>query len=96
MLTIAHHWPWLVATVAVLGALALAFRSRVAYWLRLCKAAASDPRLPRSVRWTFRAALAVKLLPIDLGIDEGLMVVGAVLLATRHRETWKTIREELR
>ncbi len=91
-----HHWPWLVAAVVILGTVALAFRSRVAYWLRLCKAAATDPRLPRSVRWTFRAALAVKLLPLDFGIDEGLLLVGALLLATRHRSTWAEIRRELR
>lgn len=93
-----HVALWLaVAGAGAVVVLALApLRRRVRYWLRLAKAAATDPRLPRSVRWTFRAALAIKLLPVDFGADELLLLVGAVLLATRHRATWATIREELR
>lgn len=90
------HWPYLVATVAVAGVLALVFRGRVARWLRLAKAAATDPRLPRSVRWLFRIGIAVKCIPgPDFGIDEVALALGALLLATRYRATWNEIRREV-
>jgi hypothetical protein len=63
--------------------------------LRLAKAAATDPRLPRPVRWLFVTGLAVKCLPVDFGLDEVLLGTGLVLLFTRYRKTWAAIRSEI-
>lgn len=94
---IAGHWPVLIGAMVVLAGIGALFRRRVRYWLRLARAAATDPRLPRSVRWLFRVGIAIKLVPgPDLGIDEVALALGAILLATRYRATWATIREELR
>ena len=65
-------------------------------WLRIAKALATDTRLPWPVRWLFTAALAIKCLPIDFGIDEVLLLVGVALLAGPYRGVWTQIREETR
>lgn len=93
---IANHVWYVLATIAMLAILALILRKHVMYAMRLAKAAATDKRLPRPVRWLFGAALAVKVLPVDFGIDEALLLVGIVLLATKYRTTWREIRTELR
>jgi len=88
-------WPllWLLAGVLVVAA----FNAR--HWLkrmmRLAKAAATDKRLPPSVRWLFKIGLLAKLMPIDFGIDEVCLGLGVLLLATLHRETWAQIRSEI-
>ena len=88
-----HHVWWVVGiSVAVLG-LSLAFRGRVKRLLRLAKAAASDPRLPKPVRWLFVVGLAAKAMPVDFGIDELALGLGVVLLSTKYRATWREIRE---
>ena len=88
---------WIAGTLGLGAVLALAFRSRTARTIRLMKALATDPRLPRSVRWLFRVALVVKLVPgPDFGIDEALLVVGGLLLLGPYRATWQAIRRETR
>lgn len=96
MTAILHLWPWALGAAVVLGVTALVLRRRVARLVRLGKALATDKRLPPSVRWCFRVALVAKVLPVDFGIDEVALVAGVVLLATRHRETWRTICAETR
>lgn len=91
-----HHWRVLVVLAAIAVPMAILQRRRIARMIRLGKALATDPRLPRHVRWIFRASLMIKCLPLDFGVDETLMAVGAVLVAVRHREVWRAIREETR
>ncbi len=95
-LRFALHHPWLVgAAILLVGVAALIFRRRVARALKLAKAAATDPRLPRHVRWLFRVALLAKALPVDFGIDEAALALGVALLLLRHRETWREICAEI-
>ncbi len=91
-----HHAWWVVGlAVAVLG-LSLAFRGRVKRLVRLAKAAATDPRLPRPVRWLFRIGIAAKMFPgPDFGIDELALGLGLVLVSTKSRRTWREIRGEI-
>lgn len=64
--------------------------------LRLAKAAATDKRLPRPVRWLFLAALAIKAVPVpDFGVDEVMLLLGIALLSTVYRSTWAEIRAEI-
>lgn len=93
---VAYHLWYVLAILAILALLALILRKHVIYAMRLAKAAATDKRLPRPVRWLFGAALAVKVLPVDFGIDEALLLVGIALLSTKYRSTWREIRTELR
>lgn len=93
---IAYHLWYILAILCILAILALILRKHVTYAMRLAKAAATDKRLPRPVRGLFGAALAVKVLPVDFGIDEALLLAGIVLLATKYRTTWREIRTELR
>jgi len=66
-------------------------------WLRIAKAVSTDQRLPWPVRWLFRAALAIKCVPLpDFGIDEVLLLIGVGLLAGPYRGVWNAIREENR
>ena len=89
-----HHLWEFVAVAALVGALSLVFRRRVARLVRLAKAAATDPRLPRPVRWIFRIGIAAKLFPgPDLGIDEVALGLGIVLLLGPYRHIWREIRE---
>jgi hypothetical protein len=90
-----HHVWWAVGAVVVLAALAVVFRRKVKRALRLARAAATDKRLPPSVRWCFRIALLAKAMPLDFGIDELALAVGLALLLTRHRATWRTICAEI-
>ena len=72
------------------------FVTRVRWLLRMAKAAASDRRLPRGVRWLFAAALAIKCIPFpDFGLDEAMLLVGMLLLLGPYRRTWRIIRAEL-
>lgn len=65
--------------------------------LRLAKAVATDDRLPTPVRWLFRIALAIKVVPVpDFGLDEVLLLIGVGLLAGPYRGVWRQIREETR
>jgi hypothetical protein len=88
---------WLLGGITLTAVFAIAFRSRAARLIRLMRALATDPRLPRPVRWLFRVALVIRLIPgPDLGIDEALLILGALLLAGPYRATWKAIRAETR
>lgn len=59
---------------------------RIRRLIRITKALSIDKRLPRPLRWALIAGLAIKAVPFpDLGIDEVLLVVVAVLLATVYR-----------
>jgi hypothetical protein len=65
--------------------------------MRLGKALATDPRLPKPLRWMFAAAFAIKAVPFpDFGIDEVLLVIGALFLAGPYRKAWRSIWEESR
>lgn len=69
---------------------------RVRRLMRLAKAAATDERLPRSVRWLVRVSLAIKAVPVpDFGIDEIGLVIAAILLSTVYRKVWADIRNEV-
>jgi hypothetical protein len=97
MITFALHniW-WLVAAVVALFALALIIRKRVKRMMKLAKAAATDKRLPRPVRWLFRIGIAAKVFPgPDFGIDEVCLGLGVILLYTKYRQTWALIRSEI-
>ncbi|MHB8190461.1 MAG: hypothetical protein ACYDHP_08615 [Ferrimicrobium sp.] len=89
---LAHIW-LAVIVLAALVALVLVFRGRVKRLMRLAKAAATDPRLPRSVRWLFVVGLAAKAMPVDFGIDEVALGLGVLLLSTKYRHIWREIRE---
>lgn len=90
------YWPVMVALSGAGLVLALVFRRHTARLLRLARALATDRRLPRPVRWLFVAALAIKMSPVDFGIDEVLMVIGAVLLVGPYRRVFAEIRRETR
>jgi hypothetical protein len=91
---------WLLAAAALVVAgllLAVAFRRQARRLLRIARALATDKRLPRPVRWLFAVALAIKAVPLpDLGVDEVLLVIGALLLAGPYRKVWRAILEETR
>ena len=88
---------WVVGAVALSAVPALVFRLRAARLIRLMSALATDPRLPRPVRWLFRVALIIKMIPgPDFAIDEALLVIGGLLLLGPYRETWRAIRRETR
>lgn len=90
-------WIILAAGVTLLGVLTLLFRHRLARLMRVAKALATDKRLPWPVRWMFAAAIAIKAVPLpDFGIDEILLIVGALLLLGPYRKTWRSIWEETR
>lgn len=90
--------PWVAAgsAVVVVGGVALwLLRHRLGRLLRIAKALACDDRLPRPLRWALRAGLAIKALPIpDFGIDEVLLGVVVVLLATVYRPVVRDIVKE--
>jgi hypothetical protein len=92
-------WTIAAASGAVAAALILAaiFRPQAARLVRIGRALATDPRLPRPVRWLFAVALAIKTVPLpDGGVDEALLLVGALLLAGPYRRVWRAIIEETR
>lgn len=91
------HLYALIAFVIVLVGLAFVFKGRVKRLMRLAKAAATDPRLPRPVRWLFMVSLAVKTLPVpDFGIDEVGLLLGIVLLNTVYKRQWTEIKNEIK
>jgi hypothetical protein len=64
---------------------------------RLLKALATDPRIPRPVRWLIGVSLAIKAVPFpDFGIDEVGLLVAFVLLSTIYRQRFNEIRAEVR
>lgn len=85
----------IIAGFALSGLTAVAFRHRFAYWLRVAKALTTDRRLPRGLRWAIRAGLAVKMLPVDFGLDELILGTCAVLLATVYRSRTRAIIAEI-
>jgi len=90
------HWPWVLGAACGVALLAVACRQRVASLMRLMKALTTDKRLPRPVRWLFRVAFIVKCIPgPDFGIDEALLLIGALLLAGPYRHVWRAIRQDL-
>ncbi len=89
-------WPYYLAGVGAFALMALLARRHVAYWLSVAKALATDPRLPRPLRWTMAVGLAVKAVPLpDFGIDELALGVTALLLATKYRGVAKQIITEV-
>ncbi len=92
-----HHIWWIVGLIVLLTIPAFVFKAKMKQLLRICKALARDPRLPRPVRWLFGLALAIKVLPIpDFGIDEVALILGAILLFGPYRHVWRAIKEETR
>jgi hypothetical protein len=89
-------WLWVGAgALVVLGAVGVIVSPRLKRLMRLAKAAATDPRLPRSVRALFWVGLAAKAMPIDFGVDEVCLGLGIVLLTTRYRVVWAEIRKDI-
>ncbi|MDE2096405.1 MAG: hypothetical protein KGL39_04100 [Patescibacteria group bacterium] len=69
----------------------MTLRERVRCTKRFARLLASDDRLPKWLRWLFRAVVAIKIVPVpDLGIDEALLVVGVIALRLRY---WDVVRE---
>lgn len=65
--------------------------------MKVTKTFVTDERLPRSLRWAIRVALAIKLVPVpDFGIDEVILVVVGALLLTVYRPTVRAILAETR
>ena len=64
--------------------------------MRLARAAMTDERIPAPIRWMIRVGVAVKLLPVpDFGVDEVLLGVAVLLLATAYRGRWAQVRADL-
>lgn len=79
------------------AALAVVFRRHLKRGMRVAKMLATDPRLPRSLRWLIGVGIAVKCAPVpDFGVDEVALGVAAVWLWLRHRETVRSIIAETR
>lgn len=99
MQTIIDHWPIALGALAgVLLAAGLLWRwlgPRGRYLLRVTRAMATDPRLPRPLRWMIGAGLVIKAVPgPDLGIDEILLTAAALWLLLRHRRVLRAILTE--
>jgi hypothetical protein len=72
-------------------------KARIKRTFRLLKALATDPRIPRPVRWLIGVSLAVKAIPFpDFGIDEVGLLIAFVLLSTVYRQRFNEIRDEIR
>ena len=83
-------WGWLLVALGVIALVGLALRRQIRYLLRVTKALATDPRVPRPLRWGLRVALAMKTLPVpDLGIDEVILVVVGLVLVVFYALIWK-------
>lgn len=90
-------WGFLLVGLGVLGVLTFVFRAQLRYLIKVAKALATDERLPRSLRWALRLALALKVVPFpDFGIDEVILVVVGLLLVTVYRPTLRAILAESR
>jgi hypothetical protein len=90
-------WGWTLLRVGALALAALVFRTQLRYLVKVAKACATDERLPRPLRWALVVALALKVVPVpDFGVDEILLLVVGVLLATVYRPTLRVILEESR
>lgn len=88
-------WGWVLVVAACAGLLTVAFRRQIGFGIRVAKRVATDERLPKPLRWALRVGLAIKAVPVpDLGIDEVLLLVVAVLLLTVYRPTLRTILAE--
>jgi hypothetical protein len=72
-------------------------KDKIKRTFRLLKALATDPRIPRPVRWLIGVSLAVKAVPFpDFGIDEVGLLIAFVLLSTVYRQRFNEIRAEVR
>ena len=72
-------------------------KAKIKRTFRLLKALATDPRIPRPVRWLIGVSLAIKTVPFpDFGIDEIGLLIAFVLLSTIYRQTFNEIRAEIR
>ena len=72
-------------------------KAKIKRTFRLLKALATDPRIPRPVRWLIGVSLAIKAVPFpDFGIDEVGLLIAFVLLSTIYRQTFNEIRAEIR
>jgi len=72
-------------------------KAKIKRTFRLLKALATDPRIPRPVRWLICVSLAIKAVPFpDFGIDEVGLLIAFVLLSTIYRQTFNEIRTEIR
>jgi hypothetical protein len=90
-------WGWIIIALSATALLAFLFRGQLRYGMRVAKALACDERLPKPLRWALRVALVIKAIPVpDLGIDEVLLAVVAVLLVTVYRPTLRAILKESR
>ena len=90
-------WGWVLLCLVVFALAALAFRKQLVYLVKVAKACATDKRLPRPLRWALALALAIKIVPLpDFGIDEIILLVVGVLLATVYRPTFRAILDESR
>ena len=90
-------WGWVLVCLGALALASLAFRKQFLYLVKVAKACATDERLPRPLRWALAFALAIKVVPVpDFGIDEVILLVVGVLLATVYRPTFRAILAETR
>jgi hypothetical protein len=72
-------------------------KAKIKRTFRLLKALATDPRIPRPVRWLIGVSLAIKAVPFpDFGIDEVGLLIAFVLLSTIYRQQFNEIRAEIR
>lgn len=91
-------WPWYLGVALALAMVTIiVLRRRMRFYWRVAKSLTRDERLPRPLRWTVAACLAVKAVPVpDFGIDEVGLGVVALLLATVYRPTFRAIVAEQR
>ena len=88
-------WGWILVVAVFAGLLMVGFRRQIGFGIRVAKRVTTDERLPKPLRWALRVGLAIKAVPVpDLGIDEVLLVVVAVLLLTAYRPTLRAILAE--
>ena len=80
-------WIWLLIGAAAATAVAVfLLRSRLRYAVQFARLLVKDPRIPKPLRVTIGAGLAVKLLPVpDFGIDEILLGAAALILLLFYR-----------
>lgn len=89
-------WPWFAGALLALGVAAVLWRRRLRFYVRIAKALARDPRLPRPLRWLIGVGLVAKAMPVDFGVDEIALGIAALLLATRYRAVVRAVVAEQR
>lgn len=87
-----HLWPLWLALGLSAGLAALIARRPLLRALRVARACATDPRLPR---W-LRRSLVVCLLPIPGPVDDVALAVVGVVLVTCYRPVLRAILAESR